>query len=154
MNINVDSIKNYFQMGYQFAIEQGGKLGDYSIQVLKQALDHIKQDSHLAGATVVVSNIFFLETALLITNLVNQSVMCLFGSEDKCSERAILAHSFAVLTINVSLIIGMNVALYQGLRLPVKPFVTAAISTATCTSYILFRLFRANANGAKDQTAY
>ncbi len=148
MNISMDGIKDYLQIGsgFQFAAEQMGKLADRMVKVLKQALEYVRQDAYLAGATVVIANIVFLETAILVTRLANKILVCLFGSEEKWSKTVITVHSFFILSEISSLVIGMNIALYQGIKMPLSPLAVVAISITTCATYILFDLWKANRN--------
>ena len=146
MNINIDGIKSQLQQGYEFVADQTGKLAHHSVRLLKQALERIRGDSRLAVATVVVANILFFEIAFLVTKIADKLFESFFGPEDNRSERTIMINSFIVVTMISSLLVGMNVALYRGLQSPLSPLVTAAVSTATCVSYILFSAWRASVN--------
>lgn len=152
MNINLDGVKPYFQVGYQFVLDQGGKFAHHTVRVLNEALRYIRQDSRLAGVTVAVANILFLETAVRMITLVDKASAYLFGPEEKWSERAKGFNALVVLTMVSSLLVGMNVALYRGLKSPLTPLATTAIGTATCTSYVLLRLWKASGSSSKAES--
>lgn len=151
MNINMNGLKNHLQALYQFGIEQIGKLQDHTVKFLKRGLEIVRKDPKAAGATIVLANILIFESALLVAKVADRCFIGLFGPESNWGEKAILFNSFVSLSIISSLVVGMNIALYRGLKSPLTPLATAAISTATCASYILFRLWSVSgANGSEE----
>lgn len=143
MNINIDGIKNYLQASYQYALQQGGKLGGYTIEILKQGLEHIRRDACLAGLTIAATNILIVEIAQRITSVADRC-LGVFGADEDLSEGAMLIKSVTVLSIFSSIIVGSNIALYKGLKAPLSPMAAGAISTATCLGYITLRFCQAN----------
>jgi hypothetical protein len=109
---------------------------------LKQALEYIRQDARIAGVTIAVANIAIIETARVIAGLADRC-LGVFGEDKELSEGAILAKSVTVLSVFSSIIVGLNVALYRELKAPLSPLAAGVISTATCVSYIVFRLWQA-----------
>lgn len=152
MNININEVRTCFQteMGFRLVVEQTGELAERSVKVLKQALEYVRQDVRLAGITVAVANVMFLETAVLVAGLADCILVRYLGPEEKWSKRTISVNSFVILSLAFSLLIGMNIALYQGLKLPLNPLVTVAISIASCASCMLFHMWRAGGKEVEE----
>lgn len=148
MDININGIKNHLQTIYQFGVVEGGKLKDHTVWAFNKALEIVRKDGRVAAATFVVANILIFEIALRVTSLVDKLIVYLFGPQENWGQKATYANSFFVLTLLSSLIVGANVALYKSLKTPLTPLVTAAISTATVASYLLFRCATVNMNGS------
>lgn len=163
MNINFESIKIYLHNEFQFAVVKGGELCGHAIKALNQGLMHlrksallagnqglanIRHDVRLAGATVVVSNLAFIEIAYLVASLADRGMKGVFGPNKNWSENGITTNAVFVTGIATSTLIGLNVVLYKGLKIPLTPALTLAISITTCASYVLARLCYANAKEA------
>ena len=138
MNISIDGIKNQLQVMYQSSKEQVGHFLNYTVRVLNRSLELVRQDTRLAIPTIIVANILFFETAVLVAKIAMKIIDSLFDLHGKQEDYAIYGAWAAVL----SSIVAMNILLYRGLKLPLSPLATAAISTATFVSYFYFRVLR------------
>lgn len=148
MNINFDVIKSCLNNEFQFVVVQTGMFCGHAVKILNQDLTHIRQDARLAGAAIVMSNLAFIEIAHLIASLADRCITKMFGSATEWSENGIIVNSVAVAGVATSTLVGLNIALYKGLKSPLTPLATLAISTATCTIYILARLSSVNVKGS------
>ncbi len=149
MNINFAAIKNQLNTAYHFAsekataayhtaVEVGGKLLNHTVRVLTPVLERIQQDPRAAVPVVIVSNIAFIEIAGSVINLSNR-VFSHFNGEDQDNWSDGVKHfsGFTAVTLFGGTMAGLNTALYKGLRLPLSPLTTAALSAATLTTYIV-----------------
>lgn len=135
MNTYFPRVKNYLNESHQIALKLYGKLAHHTVK----ALEHIRQDARLAGVTVVLANIPFLEVAVRVVGVFDRMI----GDDAEWSQPALLTKSIGLLTLLIGMIAGMNAALAKGLKLPLDGLKMTAISTAACTSYILFRMWLA-----------
>lgn len=158
MNINLNTVKNYLGHEFQFVVTRGGELCGHTIHSLNQSLAQFKQaaylagnqgltyirnDSRIAGITIAVSNLVFVETAYLVAVEADRCLDKVFGLDENLTETGILMASVFVTALCYSTIVGLNVALYKGLKSPLSPAAAMAISIATCASYIFIRLWSA-----------
>lgn len=141
MSINLEGIKGRFFDHYQIVSEYGIQFGHDVMKIGKKTLDRVQQDPRLAAATLVVSNIIFLEVSLRICGKVSELFNCYIINDDELGKNSILAKSIAVLLLFSGLIGAMNVGISKGLKLPFSPMQVAAISVASCASYALFRVW-------------
>lgn len=143
MNINFSEIKNYFNTGYQIAIEQGGKFYHRSVCVLTQASSYIRQDKYMSIATVLMANILFFEIAARVMDLADKTFSKGLGLDIK--NRTVLnTKSVVLVTFFTGLVAGMNVGLQKGLRLPLSSLQITGISLAVFGNYVLFRMYLAS----------
>lgn len=144
MHINASAIKNQVYAIWNTVIEEGGKLANRTVKVLKPYLDYVRSDKRAAGASVVIANIIFFEIALRVANLAEILFTRLFGEEEHLSQTGKGIKGIFMVVLLTSLIAGMNAGLSKGLKLPLSPLMTAAISASSCVSYICFRLWWAS----------
>lgn len=142
MEINFQGIKNQLLMAYQYAAEKAGVLAGHSVRVFKEGHTYVQQDARLAAAVVCVANILFFEITLGIATLSEYAISKVVGSDSELKARSILAKNLVVLTFCISAYAGMNVALSKGLQSKLSTTAFVALSTASCFSYFLLRLWR------------
>lgn len=142
MEINIQGIKNQILKAYQYAAEKAGILAGHSVKVFKQGHAIAQQDARVAAAVVCVSNVLFFEITFGVATLSDYALSKVFGADSELTARSIWAKRFVLLTIVISAYAGMNVALARGLQSKLSTTAFAAISTASCFSYFLLRLWR------------
>ena len=140
MDINISGIKNKLLAGYQFAIEQGGKLAHHSVRILKQGVEHARQDARWGGVTFAFSNIFFMEAADRGVGLLDGFFNSALGPTLEEHDNLFFVKACVIVTTYVSMIVGMNIALYKTLKPSLSPMTTAAISTASVGIYIVLNM--------------
>jgi uncharacterized membrane protein YqhA len=124
--------------GYQFSVEKVGKLKNLSVRILTHVVEHVRQDSRLAGVTVAASSILFLHITMRATIFADKFFSRCLGLDQKISQNTFLAKNIVCVTFFSSLLVGMSVGLVKGLQLPLSPLATVGISTASCASVLLF----------------
>jgi hypothetical protein len=134
--VSINELKNYLQIGCQFAISQGGKFLDHSVKVLHRTAVQVTQSERLAGALVLIANPLFLELTLYLTCKIEEKLCPQVNEQEEVK----LSHSFIVLTMASSLMVGMNMLLCRGVRLPLSSWAIAVMSVTACVCYTLFHL--------------
>ena len=140
MDINISEIKNKLLAGYQFAIEQGGKLAHHSVRILMQGIEHIRQDARWGGVTFAFSNIVFMEVTDRVVGFLDQFFEPALGSALEEHDNLFFVKACAIVTTSISMIGGMNIVLYKTLKPSLSPMTTAAISTASVGIYIVLNM--------------
>ena len=128
MGINIDNIKTQLKIAYEFVSDKAGKLANHVIKV-------VKEDPRAAGVAVAVYNIILFETTMRITALIGK-IFCPKGES--------VLKAISLVTLWLSMFGAMNVLLYQKMKLPLTPAITAAISTGTFASYFFLKYMRSN----------
>ena len=142
MEINIQGIKDQILMAYHYAAEKAGVLAGHSVRVFKQGHAIVQQDARIAAAVVCVANVAIFEITWVVATVSDIILSKVFGPDSELKPASITAKNIVVLTIAISAYAGMNVALAKGLQSKLSTNAFAAISTATCFSYFLLRIWR------------
>lgn len=134
MAISLTGIKHSLQHSFQAVAKNSAKFAHRTVKIYQQALAHVRINHFSAGATIVGANLLFTITADRIVQLMFK----IFGGERSKSMSDIKFMSI-YLGSEIALMTSLNIPLYFGLKSPLSPLVTAAISTAT---YVCFTLLR------------
>lgn len=147
MEFTIFDNNTHMNTAYQFVVRECGKLRDRTVILVQQYLELVQKDRRAAGVTVAVASILFLETAMKICSLLDRVFNALVIDDKNLGEKSQTAKSFVVLSLFVGLIVGMNMALYKSLKLPISPMIAGAISVSSCIGYGLLRLLLAARKG-------
>lgn len=118
MNISVDEIKNQLQVMYQSSKEQVGRFLNYTVKVLNRSLELVRQDTRLAIPTIIVANILFIETTMLVMEIAYKTIDSLFGLHRRQEDFV----ACGLLATGFLSVVAMNIALYGGLKSPFESF--------------------------------
>lgn len=151
MDFSISGIKNQILMGYQYAAEKAGELAGRTYKLLQPGLEFVRQDARLSAATIAVSQILFIEVALLVATLTDYLLSKVIGADSQLKTRTISFKKFTVLIAGASVLYGMNVALAKGLQSKFSAMAYVAISAGSCASYIFFRLWLVSKQKADER---